>query len=71
MIIFRNCVTINDKFINLFEGDKVSAIGANGRHYSGTVQAQTQMRWRRDIIKDADLSSNYFRITKVNGLPYE
>ena len=71
MLIFRNSVTINAKFINLFEGDKVSAIGANGRHYSGTVPAQTQMRWRRDIIKDADLSSNYFRITKVNGLPYE
>ena len=65
--IFRQCKTVNNETIDLFAGDKVSAIGGNGRHYSGIVGEKTTMTWRRDIIQDADLSSNYYRISKLNG----
>lgn len=71
MIIFRNCQTVNKKFVDLHQGDKVVAIGANGRHYTGFVHEQTLMKWRRDTIKDANLKSNWFRVKKVNDVSYE
>ncbi len=70
MIIFRNCQTVNNKFVDLHDGDKVSAYGGNGKHYSGLVGNPTTVKWRRDVIEDADLESNYFRISKVNGVSF-
>lgn len=71
MIIFRNCQTANNSFVDLRQGDKVSAYGANGKHYSGFVDYQTRLKHRRDVIENANLSSNYFRISKINGVSYE
>tara|TARA_A100001515_G_C4581080_1_gene212941 strand:- start:712 stop:927 length:216 start_codon:yes stop_codon:yes gene_type:complete len=70
MIIFMNCTTVNNKNIHLKKGDKVSAFGANGKHYSGYVDIVTQLKHRRSIVENADLSSNYFRISKVNGVSF-
>mgnify|MGYP001197989290 FL=1 len=70
MIIFMYCTTVNNKSINLKKGDKVSAFGADGKHYSGIVDIVTNLKFRRYHINNADLSSNYYRISKVNGVSY-
>jgi len=68
MIIFRSCQTVKNKFVDLKRGDRVSAFGANGKHYCGSVDCITEMSHHRDVIKNADLSSNFFRVSKVNGV---
>jgi hypothetical protein len=65
-----NCTTVNNKNIHLKKGDKVSTFGADGKHYSGIVDIVTNLKFRRYRINNADLSSNYYRISKVNGVSY-
>ena len=61
--------TINNTFTEVKNGDLIVAIGGDGCAYSGVVsEPNTRLKWRRKIVDNADLSSNYWRLKKVNGV---
>ena len=52
-------------------GDKIVLKGGDGRHYIGIVKEDlsADLKWRRHHIKNADLTSNYYRLVKLNEQP--
>ena len=60
--------TIDNKFTEVKIGDRIVAIGGDGCAYSGTVnEHNTILKHRRKVVEQADLSSNYWRLKKING----
>tara|TARA_R110001606_G_scaffold100847_1_gene221626 strand:- start:1123 stop:1329 length:207 start_codon:yes stop_codon:yes gene_type:complete len=61
--------TVNKSFVEIKNGDLIVAIGGDGCAYSGVVsELNTRLKWRRKIVDNADLSSNYWRLKKLNGI---
>lgn len=60
--------TINNTFINVKVGDRIVVIGGDGCAYIGTAnEHNTILKHRRKVVEQADLSSNYWRLKKING----
>ena len=61
--------TVNKSFVEIKNGDLIVAIGGDGCAYSGVVsEPNTRLKYRRNIVDGADLSSNYWRLKKLNGV---
>tara|TARA_R110001606_G_scaffold200640_1_gene348544 strand:- start:842 stop:1066 length:225 start_codon:yes stop_codon:yes gene_type:complete len=61
--------TINNTFIEVKVGDRITAIGGDGRAYIGVIgETNTILKHRRQIFERVDLSWNYWRLKKVNGI---
>ena len=61
--------TIQNTFTNVKVGDRIVAIGGDGCAYSGVIgELNTILKHRRQVVERADLSSNYWRLKKINGI---
>lgn len=61
--------TVNKSFVEIKNGDLIVAIGGDGNAYSGVIsEPNTCLKYRRNIVYSADLSSNYWRLKKLNGV---